>query len=218
MEKDIDLLDEEQDETEKDLDAVIDEDEDLADEYQDFADEYFDEADQAIDNEIDEIFDEEDTMEDIDETEEQIDETEAQLDADGLNWDEATFEYDDDMYENEYWNYDWDSAWGDYGCGDLFDSDIAGQLHDPAIPAGAEDNWPFINIYGSCKHCDAYIMDYFAEEAFEKLDDYFVQSILFMSLGFTGIGLSLIGFIKFKLEAPAENQIELLGSSAGVIA
>ena len=34
LEKDIDLLDEEEDETEKDLDAVITEDEDLADEYQ----------------------------------------------------------------------------------------------------------------------------------------------------------------------------------------
>jgi len=218
LEKDINLLDEEEDETEKDLDAVIDEDEDLADEYQDFADEYFDEADQAIDSEIDEIFDEEDTLEVLDETEEEIDETEEQLDADGLNWDEVTFEYDDDIYENEYWNYDWDSAWGEYGCGDLFDSDIEGQVHDPSIPAGSEDSWPFINIYGSCKHCDAYIMDYFAEEAFVKLDDYFLQAVLFMGLAFTGIGVSLIGFIKYKLAPPAENQIELLGSSAGVIA
>ena len=122
------------------------------------------------------------------------------------------------MFENEYWNYDWDSAWGDYGCADLFQTDIEGQIHDPSIPAGSDDSWPYINIYGSCKHCDAYIMDYFAEEAFEKLDDYFLQAVLFMGLAFTGMGCSLIGFIKYKLNPPPENQIELLGSGAGVIA
>jgi hypothetical protein len=29
-------------------------------------------------------------------------------------WDELTYEYDDDMFEQEYWDYDWDSVWGEY--------------------------------------------------------------------------------------------------------
>jgi len=211
LEEDIDMLDEEEDETDEDLDALLDEDEDLADEYEDLADEEFDEADNAIDAEIDEYYDEEDTMEDLDETEDEIDETEDQLI-------DLTYDYDDDMYDSEYWNYDWDSAWGEYGCNELFDSNVEGQTHDPSIPAGGDDSWPYVNIYGSCKHCDAYIMDNFAEEAFEHLDDYFLEAVLFMGLALVGMVLSLLGFIKYKLAPPAENQMELLGSDAGVLA
>mmetsp|Transcript_14015 Transcript_14015/g.33891 ORF Transcript_14015/g.33891 Transcript_14015/m.33891 type:complete len:616 (+) Transcript_14015:144-1991(+) len=215
LEHNIDLLDEEEDETEADLHIALDEDEDAADEYEGLADQYFDNEQDAVDVEIDEYYDEKDAEADIDETEAEIEETEKQLDADGWT---TSFEYDDDMFENEYWNYDWDSAWGEYGCGELFDADIVGQVPDPSIPAGSEDSWPSINIYGSCKRCDAYVLDYFAEEAFERLDDYILQGIMFMILGLTGVSISLIGFIKYKLAPPAENQIELLGSEAGVIA
>ncbi|KAL3935748.1 MAG: hypothetical protein SGBAC_008793 [Bacillariaceae sp.] len=232
LEKDLDLLDEEQDETKKDLDAVLDADSNLADEYEDFADEVYDEAVDEFDVEIDEMFDEEDANTDLDEIEAEIDETEGQLDSDKGNtsqqqhseatdewtWDDMSFEYDDDIFENEYWNYDWDSAWGEYGCGDLFQTDISGQVHDPSIPAGNDDSWPYINIYGSCKYCDAYVLDYFAEETFEKLDNYVIQGVMFMGLAFTGILISFVGFVKYKLSPPAENQIDLLGSEAGVIA
>lgn len=205
---------------------------------QDFADEVYDEAVDEFDVEIDEMFDEEDANTDLDEIEAELDETEAQIDADTDNgntsggtsqqqhseateewtWDDMSFEYDDDMFENEYWNYDWDSAWGEYGCGDLFQTEISGQVHDPSIPAGNDDSWPYINIYGSCKYCDAYVLDYFAEETFEKLDDYVIQGVMFMGLAFTGILISFVGFVKYKLSPPAENQIDLLGSEAGVIA
>ena len=206
--------------------------------FADFADEEYDAAMDNFDAEIDEMIDEEDTETDLDEIQDAIDKTEEQLNndkngtgSDGSNeapeyqtetddwsWNDMTFEYDDDMFENQYWNYDWDSVWGEYGCGDLFETEIAGQIHDPSIPAGPNDSWPYINIYGSCKYCDAYVLDYFAEEAFEKLDDYVLQGVMFMGLGFTGILISFVGFIKYKLDPPAENQIELLGSEAGVIA
>ena len=249
LSKEVVELDEEEEETKEDLDAVIEEDEDLADEYQgtlvvtvylcsytivlvntyiltflsvDFADEMYDEAENGFDTEIDEMYDEVDTNMDLDEIEDEIDETEDHLDADksgvvtddDWTWDSITFEYDDDMFENEYWNYDWD-----YGCGDLFETEIEGQVHDPPIPAGPDDSWPFINIYGSCKYCDAYVLDYFAEEAFEKLDDYVMQGIMFMGLGFSGILISFVGFIKYKLDPPPENQMSFLeGESPGVIA
>lgn len=29
-------------------------------------------------------------------------------------WDEVAYEYDDDAFEAEYWDYDWDSVWGEY--------------------------------------------------------------------------------------------------------
>lgn len=154
-------------------------------------------------------------MDHLDETENKIDEVEDKLEDEGVD---QSYNYDDDQYDSNYWSYDWDSAWGDYGCNKLFDSDIEGQTHDPSIPAGADDSWPYINIYGSCKNCDAYIMDNFAAGAFERLEDYFLDAVLYLGLAFFGMGMSLFGFIKYKLAPPAENQIELLGSEAGVIA
>jgi hypothetical protein len=158
---------------------------------------------------------------------------------------DANLEYDDDAYDSNYWEYDWDSAWGEYGyvwqvflgcilsnhsnspivllslfysCSDLFNSDILSKTYDANVPAGGDDDWPFINIYGSCKTCDAYILDYFAEEAFIKYDDYFINALMYLGLASVGMGLSLIGFIKYKLQPPAENRMELLGSDGGVLA
>lgn len=190
------------------------------------ADEYFDEESVDMDAEFDEYEDEEITDEEIDQTEQELN-GDGKGDDDGDNsasvdddwyWEELDMDYDDDMYESEYWDYDWDSAWGDYGCTDLFDNDMSGKTYDASVPAGGDDDWPFINIYGSCKTCDAYIMDYFAEEAFEQLDDYFLQSVMYLMFTFVGMAVSLIGFIKYKIAPPAENQIELLGSDGGVIA
>ena len=41
-------------------------------------------------------------------------------------WDEITYEYDDDAYSTEYWDYDWESVWGEYayvalGCVSSYD-------------------------------------------------------------------------------------------------
>jgi hypothetical protein len=61
-------------------------------------------------------------------------------------------------------------------------------------------------------------LDYFAEEAFERVDDYKKQAILFMTAAIAGFVLSLIGFIKYAIAPPAENEIQLLESDGGVIA
>lgn len=183
----------------------------------DIADEYYDEADVELDAEIEEIGEEGVTDEELYETEQALDEDQSVTDDDWY-WQELDLDYEDDMYNSEYWDYDWDSAWGEYGCSDLFDNDMSGATYDANVPAGGDDDWPFINIYGSCKTCDAYIMDYFAEEAFVKLDDYFLQAVMYLVFTVVGMGAALIGFIKYKIAAPAENQIELLGSDGGVIA
>jgi hypothetical protein len=85
-------------------------------------------------------------------------------------------------------------------------------------PAGGDDDWPFINIYGSCKTCEAYILDYFAEEAFEEVDDLRKQAILYMSFAIAGFLSSLIAYIKYRVMPTAENEVELLGYDGGVLA
>jgi len=133
-------------------------------------------------------------------------------------WDEYPENYDDDSYEDDYWDYDWDSVWGDYACEDLFDSDIGGQTFDPNTPPGGEDEWPFVNIYGSCKTCEAYILDYFAEEAFEETQEYKQQAIIYFSAALSGFVWSILSYIKYRVLPTAENEISLMGSDGGVMA
>ena len=72
----------------------------------------------------------------------------------------------DDYYESDYWDYDWDSVWGEYACEDLFDQDIESlPAYDKDVPAGTDD-WPSVQIYGSCRSCEAYLMDYYTTRTF----------------------------------------------------
>ena len=102
-------------------------------------------------------------------------------------------------------------------CEDLFDEDTYGQNYDASTPAGTDD-YPNINIYGSCKTCEAYILDYFAEEAFEEVEDYKTQAFLYATAALAGFTVSFVWFLKYKVSPTAENEIELLGSDGGVIA
>jgi hypothetical protein len=101
----------------------------------------------------------------------------------------------------------------------LFDSDVQGGTYDATIKPGQDgDDWPYINIYGSCKTCEAYILDYFAEEAFEAVDDYKKQAILFLTGAIACFVLSLVGYVKYKVSPTNENELDLLGSDGGVLA
>ena len=143
---------------------------------------------------------------------------ESEYGEDEWYWDEYPSSYDDDLYEDEYWSYDWDSVWGEYACEDLFDSEVGSRTYDPNTPAGGDDEWPFINIYGSCKTCEAYVLDYFAEEAFEELEDYEKQAVLYMGAAVAGFLASLVMYVKYRVMPTAENEVELLGGDGGVLA
>ena len=88
-----------------------------------------------------------------------------------------------------------------------------------AHEAPGDDGFPFIQVYASCKTCDAYILDYFAEEAFEEYDEFRKQSIMYFAGAIAGLVISLVSFTKYKLAPPPENEIELLGcETSGVVA
>lgn len=156
--------------------------------------------------------------EEVAEEEEEAYEEEVESEYETWYWDEYPDSYDDDLYEDEYWSYDWDSVWGEYACEDLFDSEVGSKTYDPNTPAGGDDEWPFIYIYGSCKTCEAYVLDYFAEEAFEELEEYKTQSIIYMAGAIAGFLAAIVGYIKYRVMPTAENEIELLGSDGGVLA
>jgi hypothetical protein len=102
-------------------------------------------------------------------------------------------------------------------CEDLFDEDTAGLSYDPTIEAG-KDGYPYVNIYGSCKTCEAYILDYFAEEAFESVEEHKTMAVVYMTTAIVGFVVSLLAFINYKVRPAAENEIELLDANNGVMA
>ena len=84
---------------------------------------------------------------------------EEEEEADIEELDEEMYDFDDDYYESGYWaETQWGGVWGEYACEDLFYSDVEEQTFDENDPPG-NDDWPFINIYGNCDTCDAYIVD-----------------------------------------------------------
>jgi hypothetical protein len=105
-----------------------------------------------------------------------------------------------------------------YSCQDLFDADVGASTYDPNTPAGGDDDWPFVYIYGSCKTCEAYILDYFAEEAFEEVEEYKTQAVIYLAGALAGFLASFFAYVTYRVMPTAENEIELLGGDEGVLA
>lgn len=104
-----------------------------------------------------------------------------------------------------------------HSCEDLFDEDTAGLTYDPTMEAG-KDDYPYVNIYGSCKTCEAYVLDYFAEQAFESVEEHKKMAVAYMTGAMVGFFVSFLSYITFKVRPQAENEIELLDTNSGVMA
>lgn len=107
------------------------------------------------------------------------------------------YQFDDDMYEDDYWNTynsQQTSLWGEYSCQDLFNQQQYMDLtnpYDPTIPPPGyintnnntsnnqkkddTNNWPTIQIYGNCLSCTAYIIDYYSTEHYHTIQLYSKQ-------------------------------------------
>ena len=95
---------------------------------------------------------------------------------------------DDNIEDNSYWHQDWNSIWGDYACKNLFETYVDLMEYNADEPPG-EDGWPFVNIYGNCKTCSAYIVDYYSTQHFSDIKkfktrarNYFISAIVFLAL------------------------------------
>lgn len=119
------------------------------------------------------------------------------------------YSFEDDFFEDTYWAYDWDSAWGDYACSDLFDTDLEGLSYEENLPPG-DDEWPYVNIFGSCNSCKAFLVDYYSTEHFERIKQYEKQALTYMSYGVVGLFITGILILKQWLKPAEENQIDLL--------
>lgn len=123
--------------------------------------------------------------------------------------------FDDDFFEDQYWNYGWESVWGDYACSDLFDNDLEGKTFD-ANEAPGGDDWPFINVYGTCNSCKAFLVDYYTQEHFDQIRRYQVHAIHYFIMGMVASLLFTALALKQWIAPAEENQVTLLMTEAEI--
>lgn len=128
--------------------------------------------------------------------------------------DDFSYSFEDDFFEDEYWSYNWDNAWGNYACNDLFDTDLENIEYDESTPPG-DDNFPFVNVFASCRSCKAFLVDYYSTEHFEKIKQYQRQAVTYAGFGFVALFLSGLMTLKQILRPAEENQLDLLMSDGG---
>ena len=51
----------------------------------------------------------------IDEAINEVENIDQALSYDDAYWDVSSYVFEDDTFESSYWDYNWDSVWGDYG-------------------------------------------------------------------------------------------------------
>lgn len=134
----------------------------------------------------------------------------------GSSYDENYYFGDDNVFDDDsYWSYDWGSVWGEYACGDLFNADLEGESFESDQPPG-NDQWPTIEIYGSCNTCKAYIVDYYSTEHFRSIKEYELQSRIYFWMGFLGLILAAFAALVQRVRPTQEKEIVLLTHDGGV--
>ena len=198
-----DAEEQENEELEEDVEEEEDANEDLEEDV---------EEEEAENEELEEEVEEE--SEELEEYEEYAEELEEEV----VDMEDYTYYYDDDMMADSYWDEtNWGDVWGDYACYDLFDYDMSGSTYD-ADEAPGSDDWPFVNIYGNCKKCDAYIVDYFSTQHFQSIQNYRIQGRNYLLLSFVGVALTAFLHLKHKMDPIKEAELELITNDGGAMA
>ena len=124
------------------------------------------------------------------------------------------YSFDDDNFQDDWWGREWSDVWGEYACNDIFDTDLEGKSFDSDEMPGS-DEWPFVNIYGSCNKCEAYLIDYYSTEHFNAIKLYQVHAWNYALVGVLGLILTSIFVIKQHVSPAEENELGLLMNEGG---
>lgn len=89
--------------------------------------------------------------------------------------------------------------------------------YNAAIPAG-QDDWPTVQIYGTCRSCEAFIMDYYSTEHYLTIQQYIVQAYAYGLLGTVLMIAAAICTQRERLRPSQDTQIILLSEDGGVMA
>lgn len=124
------------------------------------------------------------------------------------------YSFEDDMFEDDWWLNSWTDVWGEYSCSDIFDADLEGKKYDSNVKPG-NDGWPFVNIYGSCNSCEAYLVDYYSTEHFNMIKQYQNHARNYAFVGVFGVIITFILAVKQCLSPSEENDLGLLMNEGG---
>ena len=127
-----------------------------------------------------------------------------------------SYSFDDDAFEDDWWSSSWTDVWGEYACNDIFDSDLAGKSYD-IDEAPGDDEWPFVNVYGSCNRCEAYLVDYYSTEHFNMIKEYQIHARNYALCGVVGLVVTLALAMRQYLNPAEENEIGLLMNEGGQV-
>jgi len=117
-------------------------------------------------------------------------------------------------HEDDDWGEtDWGSVWGEYECYNLFDADLEGVEFNTRKPPGSDD-WPYLNIYGNCQTCEAYIVDYYSTEHFQSIQSYKQASLNFGIAACFSLLLTVALALKRRFNPKENNKIDFLESSS----
>lgn len=94
----------------------------------------------------------------------------------------------------------------------MFEYDLEGSTYEEDSAPG-EDGWPYVNIYGNCDTCEAFIVDFYSTEHFQEISSYKQAAVHYaLSAIFASI-ITIVLAVKHRYSPQAENEIELLPSA-----
>lgn len=121
--------------------------------------------------------------------------------------------WDDDVYYDSYWDeQSWTDIWGDYQCTEMFEYDLEGMTYEENTAPG-EDGWPYLNIYGNCDTCEAFIVDFYSTEHFQEISSYKKSAVHYAVSAIFASIVTIALMVKQRFSPQAENEIELLPSA-----
>jgi len=146
----------------------------------------------------------------VDEENEEIIDEEEELDNVEDSYYDSVYGFSDDSFEDDYWSgNNWDDTWGDYECQELFEKDLNSIDYDPNVPPGDDDS-PFVNIYGKCNTCDAYLVDYFSTEHFNNIKSYEKKGLGYGILGLLSLILTVTIALRQSKKPQKEREFGLI--------
>ena len=94
----------------------------------------------------------------------------------------------------------------------MFEYDLEGTSYEEDTKPG-DDGWPFLNVYGNCDTCEAFIVDFYSTEHFQEITTYKQAAVHYATASIFASIITVVLGLKHRFSPQAENEIELLPSA-----
>ena len=94
----------------------------------------------------------------------------------------------------------------------MFEYDLEASTYEEDTKPG-EDGWPYLNVYGNCDTCEAFIVDFYSTEHFQEISSYKEAAVHYALASIFASLITVVLAVKHRFSPQAENEIELLPSA-----